>query len=930
MLRSTLVLLLASTGFYPPPLVGQELPASILTANPPIQTGQLPERRSLMGMAEQALAAGLAATAATYYGQLLADPKLGAAEREQAGLGLTAALLERTRTPEAKVALSFLPTSARKSLREGMLALLENESGVARAKANALEITALPAHEVAWGHALRWMTAVSESDNLTANVSLEAIARTSISEEQRQRIEILGYRASIIAGRVEPRTLIALRELAAAARGSPLAFAYARNLALALAHLNDRPGAAQALAAAGDLPPARKAEADLLAGLILGPETRAGRDSLEKAAKNQANPAVRLTALRALVSAADPRSNESPKSLAVDTTAVANEVNNFLTARTDGQFSFVCPRDPKVLDAIHLARAQLMLFAGNRKLAREAAEDLLKDVPASPLAREAVRTLALAAWGDGAYRLAANHLTTLAEDAPASEGTTLRMAAADCLFLAKDYGLAEKAYGVIQAATAGTRFADDAFHQRILCLLEADDELSTWNRAAETIENASRSQQVRTATVLWGATWNLVEDMRTAHRAAEAARMLSRLGPVITTVSVEFSLRFDWQRALLAIADGQPAQALVFADKISQRLEKLPAESTEQLRNAAPELKAQAALLKARTSLSSGSTKGIEELVTLRKNFGKVPAAAASYLVEGRHLASLGRPAEAQARFLSLANDFQDQPALAEFAALGLYEAAEQAAAQAQRAGEDKMKEAIECLERFTAQYPQHVLIFRVSLRRAEMLRTLGEFEKSRKVLQDLLDARPNDPDRPLAKMALADSTFGIAEHRRDAGGKINLKEITKAADDYLKLAATASASDELQLEAWYKAALALEQRSLSEIPAEAVRTRQEARGILTLSLGHLRKAGPLDPKVSPTTLQYSADGRLWLARSILLTAELSERDGDRAEAMAAYQIIIDANRGATGSQARLPGQASAESKLATLRQASSNPPKSP
>lgn len=40
-----------------------------------------------------------------------------------------------------------------------------------------------------------------------------------------------------------------------------------------------------------------------------------------------------------------------------------------------------------------------MTLAGNREKARQAAEDLLRDVPASPLAREANRTLAIAAWG---------------------------------------------------------------------------------------------------------------------------------------------------------------------------------------------------------------------------------------------------------------------------------------------------------------------------------------------------------------------------------------------------------------------------------------------------------------------------------------------------------------------------------------------------
>jgi uridine kinase len=108
-----------------------------------------------------------------------------------------------------------------------------------------------------------------------------------------------------------------------------------------------------------------------------------------------------------------------------------------------------------------------MLFAGSREKARQAAEDLLKDVPASPLVSEAIRTLAIAAWGDGSYRLAATHLTTLAESSIEPERTQLRIAAADCLFLAKDFILAEKAYAALQKDAADTKLSEDAFKLKL-------------------------------------------------------------------------------------------------------------------------------------------------------------------------------------------------------------------------------------------------------------------------------------------------------------------------------------------------------------------------------------------------------------------------------------------------------------------------------
>ena len=927
MLRFTLATFLALGALRPSQVVAQDLPPNLITANAPVSPGDQPDRRTLLGLADQALAAGLSSTASGFYAQLLADPKLNDQDREQAGLGLSAAYIERTRTAEAKATMRFLPKSPRKSLREGLIALLENDTDGARAFAAGLNIATLPAQEIAWGHALRWMVAGAESDNLNINLAQEAIARTAVSEEQRQRIEVLGYRAMILAGKVDQRTVSALRDLADDARGTPLAFDYARNLALALAHLKDAKGAAQALSNAGRLSGSRQAEADLLAGLILGADSSEGRERLKEAARNPASVSIRLTALRALVAAADPRSETDPAK-PVDTKAIANDVNDFLLRRNPGQLSFYCPRDLKVLDSIHLARAQLMLFAGSREKARQAAEDLLKDVPASPLVREATRTLAIAAWGDGSYRLAATHLTTLAESSVEPERAQLRIAAADCLFLAKDFGLAEKAYATLQKDAADTKISEDAFHQRVLCLLETSDEISAWNRTTEVIEEAARSNRTRTKEPIWSAIWSLVEDMRKAQRPADAERLLARLTPLIQGSRIDFDLRFIWQRALLAIANNNPAEASRLASEIDRKLAVLPAGATpDELIKAVPELRGHAALLKARTSLNAGGAKGLDELVELRRKFGKVPAAAASYLVEGRHLASVGRNAEAQARFESLAKEFQGEAGLLEFAALGLYEAAEQSALQAPTGGEDKLTHAVLLLERFTETYPKHSLIFRVTLRRAEILRTLTQFDKSLLVLEGLIRDKPTDPSRPQAEMARADSLFGMAQQWRDRTGQLDRQRVSRAAAADERIAeAWAKDSDDTKIEAWYKWALTLVERSRTETGIEATATRGEARKILLRALGTLREA---TARVAADTAgKLSSEGRLWLARSILLMAETCELDGDRAEAIAAYKIIVNVNQGQPSAQSRLPGQSTAESKLATLRNSSSNPPK--
>jgi len=136
MLRFTLATLLALGALSPGRSVSQELPPNLITAAAPVGAGERPDGRALLGLADQALAAGLSSTAAGFYAQLLADPRLDEKSRELAGLGLTAATLERARVPETKAALKFLPKSARKTLREGLLAVLETSKAPASFRPN--------------------------------------------------------------------------------------------------------------------------------------------------------------------------------------------------------------------------------------------------------------------------------------------------------------------------------------------------------------------------------------------------------------------------------------------------------------------------------------------------------------------------------------------------------------------------------------------------------------------------------------------------------------------------------------------------------------------------------------------------------------------------------------------------------------------------
>ncbi len=886
----------------------QDVPVPVIGQTPSAIAPTQAWQRSQMELADDALTIGLTATAAELYNKVLTLPQLSPRDRENATLGLSTAYIERAKTKEAREVLKSIPDSPAKSLREGMLAVLEDNFSAAQQWTEKINPAQLPPQDVAWHYAIRGLIASHQGDTVRMNQSIAEANQAVVSEIQKQRIEILNYRSLIMAGKIDDTLIANLREKVKQNVDTPNAFAYQRSLALALARQNLKSEAASVLQSSAQRSPSDQAEANLLTGLILGIETAEGRKALMQVAKNPAVTSMRLTALRALVAAA---AEAKPS----ETQSVANEIYDFLMQQNEGQNQFICPRDPAVLDAIHLARAQLMLIAGNREKARQAASDLIKDVPASPLAREATRTLALVAWGDGSFRLASSLLDTLAEGKVGIPRDVLRTVSADCLFLAGDYALAEKAYATIQNETEGVDLAISAFHQRILSLLQTANDNKTWSQAADIIQQSQKSNKIP-AERIWIAVWCLVEDARKANQPETAGQLLDRLSPLFGDLPIDYSLRFNWQRALIALAKHDTENTLKIADGIAQQLNQLPANASAELKENAPALRGHIALLKARTTLGTQNAAGLAELENIRKQYGKVSATAASYLVEGRYLAALGRHAEAQTRFQELAQNFQNEDAtMAEFAELGMYEAAEEAAIQAPMVGENKLKEAVEILEKFTESFPKSSLLFTATLRRAELLRMLGDFNRALLVLNGLIRENPDHPMRAQAEIARADSLFGLSELRRDRNGQLDRQRVALAVAAYENVAGAWAKDADVLAEVRYKLALSLIERAKAESNTDANATRLEARNVLLHTIAALKTFK------NTSEFNYGTSGRVWLSRSILLLGQLYEDEGDTLEAIATYRIITELNRLLPAGEIRLPGQSVAESKLATLSQ---------
>lgn len=880
----------------------QELRVPVIGEPPSLPAGEAPAARALIELAEETLSAGLASSAAELHRRALTIPGISGAEREQAGLGLSFALLERNQPDASDAAIAALPASPRRALRSALGALLRNDLPAAAKAARGIREDALPAEERPWGLAALGMIGAAREE-ADAPALLRQAAEAAVSEAQRRRIELLAFRACLQAGRTDDATLATLERRVRENRSDDTRLALTRAWAGALARRGDIPAAVAALQSNRGTQPAGQAEVDLACGILLGPASDEAYGHLRSAAGNVAAPvSLRAKAIRALGALV----TEAPADRVV---RQANATYAFLSDSRDG-----CPRDPELCDTIHLARAQVMLTAGNRELARAAAEDLLRETPASPLAAEGIRILALLAWADNAYRLTASQLDRLTPLVGPDRRDAIRSTAADCLFLARDYAVASRAYAAIQSESADPAMRDRAFHQAVLCALEEEGGL---DRAAARIEESAASGKVSRNRILMAA-WNTADHARRNAKPEDFARTLARFSGLSQSATADFTLRFEWLRALSALANGDRTSAARSAEAVGRILDQLPTDASPELIAAAPELRAHAALLRARAAAKPSPGSEIRELIELRARYGNVSAAAASYLTEGRLLASEGRHAEAQRRFEQLAEDYAGNPALAEFAALGLLEASEQAAALAPTEGESKVTDAIRLLGSFTSRYPGHPLLFRATLRQAELYRRLGDFDSSLRLVEDLTRLQPQHPQRAQAELARADSLMGLAALRRAPNGGPDRQRIGRAVAAYERVVASWSSDGDILAEARHKLAQALVDRARGEAPADASATRHEARLVLAKEATDLLSG-------SRETLGMA--GRSWVARSLLLLGERCEAEGDPAEAAAAYRLLRDLNAGLPEGESRLPGKAVAESKLAELERAPSNPP---
>ncbi|MDR2844908.1 MAG: hypothetical protein LBV28_02315, partial [Puniceicoccales bacterium] len=764
-----------------------------------------------------------------------------------------------------------------------------------------------------------------------------------------------------------PETLTRLATATAANRTNTTGCQYAKLHALALARLNRDAEAVEILRALRRNPlasPEIRNEAALLVGTILGPEKTEspgkaeGRESLLAVLAAKADPPLQLAALARLATVSSPPS--PPAATAPASTALEIYEGLSTLARTSP--------DSRILNALHLTRAQIMFAAADYQRAERAANDLL-ELPVKTRAQEiaALRILANAAWQTGVPRRAADYLTQLAQRLPA--GPTryhAALAAADCYYLTATgtaggtlpapaaYAPAAATYAAIQNHLDTPAQRGNALYLRILCEIPGSPDPVTLTRILDAAANENDPHRAPDALNLLRAEWTYIEWLRTAKGIPQAA--LARLAyvlasnPKMKTQLPGVYIRFLWQKALIAYATNDTVTAAATASEIAATAHAFPPSIPDTIASQRDAILGKVALLQRRALIAARPETAREALAELRSKITDEEATIASYLVEGRILAASKSPAAAKKAFTDAwyHSTTKDIPGMEEYAAEALFSAALQDITLA-KSGDHAttLVQALTALDNFARQYPAHKLATTARLLQADLFRDANSFGDAEAVYDALLARLPlNAADRWRAELGKADCLYARAraeDNRVAAERAVPASEypapsatanlLSLATNAYARLFALPTAPADLKAEAGYKWANTLASRYHAAAPTAAL-----APAPVAAEAAIAREADEVRWQVLAAVLKtpgtanaLGANGRYWAARTLRELANSLKQRGQAAEAAKVWRLLLDYNRDLRDRPAhRLPMEDEATRELAALSTAPVAPKPAP
>lgn len=510
---------------------------------------------------------------------------------------------------------------------------------------------------------------------------------------------------------------------------------------------------------------------------------------------------------------------------------------------------------PSIRDRILLEISKNSVKTKNYKQAEESAKEILEDYPASSYKSYAFRILAWTAFnGDKTklpqYRLAANYLESLADlEKDQTKAAKIRMLAADCYFMNKDYAGAEKIYG---------RLIEENLGERPVLINHLLDALLLQNKDEDAIKLVStlQSREGIDENTLWDCAWKILSALRKNSGDSETLQNIEKVLENNKSLSPAMRIKILWLRARITEENGNLKRVITICEQLEREISKIEAADKPDIRL----IRANAMLMRARAYEKSGTLEGEKSAFSvytnLREKFPDTDSAQISVLYQAADLAMLERYNAARELCLSLVDKYPKSKYV--------YSAIFDAAEYSRKMGmESNYRTAISLLERLCKEFPDNPRNFYARLSQAEILRLINAFADARSLYTDIINLHSNHPEIYLAWLGLGDSTLALPARKKDA---VAIFE---------RLYSLPSLEAAAKAEAAYKWAFAL--ASFDKI-SEA----NEVRFVTSLEL--------LKNK------NLTAEAKYWIGRSLFDMGHSLEAKGQLRDARAAYELIVKNN----------------------------------
>ena len=434
----------------------------------------------------------------------------------------------------------------------------------------------------------------------------------------------------------------------------------------------------------------------------------------------------------------------------------------------------------------------------------------------------------------------------------------MKLLAADCFYLNKDYGTAAKLYAELMDTMVSKRGV--ILNRAIESYLLRGEEKS----AVELLDAAYGKSGVGDD-ALWNAEWKIISRFRANGESAKALARIERAAK--STRSKQLLVKMQWLLARITEESGDTQKAVERCDKILAELAN-PDSADKSTREI---VASNAMLMKARCLETLGKTdEAVAVYKSLQEKYPQSDAAKVSYLYNARTEAGRGNFAAAQ----QLCRTLAESDPKGDYA----YDAVSDAAQYARKVGlEADYKNALKMLDKLCADFPDSPRNFYSRLAQAEILRLLNAFPDARKLYEEIINNYQSHPEIHLAWLGLGDCV--LAQPTR----ALNAVAI------FERIYALPESSPATKAEAAFKCAYALER---------AGRTR-EANEMRWGTARQLLAKKPAD-----------AAAKYWVGRSLYALAGNLEAAGEKRDARAAYELIV---------KYKLPSQMAAKAKLEKL-----------